>query len=114
MVSVVLELVLVARGKWKGLLSSDICVCGPADLHSLMALPEGCSLGWEGAVATATKVLAMGRVIPAEGKACLKVACMWSLEWMICFCKWPHFLKLLVALLVDKVSAVETSPCQVC
>lgn len=69
------KLVLVARRKWKGLLSSD--------LHRAMALPEGCScsLGWVGAVATATKVLAVDRVIPAEDKACLEAACLQSLEW---------------------------------
>lgn len=94
--------------------SAQTFVCGPADLHRLMALPEGCSLGWEGAIATATKVLAMGRVIPAEGKACLEVVYKQSLEWVICCCKWPHLLRLLLALLVDKVSAMETSPCQIC
>lgn len=104
---------LLPEGNRKGC-SAPTSLCGPPDLHSLMVLPEGCSLGWEGAVATATKVLAMGRVIPAEGEACLEVACMQSREWVICFCKRPHLLKLLVALLVDKVSAVAISPCQIC
>lgn len=53
---------------------------GPADSHRLVELPEGYSLGWEGAVATASKVLAMGGAIPAEGKASLEVVCEQSLS----------------------------------
>lgn len=82
---------------------------GPADSHRLVELPEGYSLGWEGAVATASKVLAMGGVIPAEGKASLEVVCEQSLEWVISWWKWPHPLWVLLALLPDSLCCGHTS-----
>lgn len=75
------KLELVARRKWIPCsIHTRASLCGPADRHRSVELPEGCSLGWEGAVATASKVLAMGTAIPAEGKLPwrLSVSSPWS------------------------------------
>lgn len=61
---------------------------------------------WAGRELWQSKVLAMGRGIPAEGKASLEVVCEQSLEWVI---SWPHPLWVLLALLPDSLCCGQTS-----
>lgn len=86
-----LELVLVARRKRNSLFRSLTGISvWPCRLTQVGGDARRCSLGWEGAVVIGSKGLAVGRVIPAEGKASLEVVCEQSLEWVISFWKCPH------------------------
>lgn len=50
-----------------------------------------------------------GRAVPAEGKASLEVVCEHSLQWVISWCKWPHPLWGLLALLPASLCCGHTS-----